>query len=76
MKECYGFPERVFWACLFRLRDQSFEPFFAYLKASLAEHREALEAASDPVIISRLQGRIAQLKEIIGTVEESTTQFR
>ncbi len=71
MKDCYGYPERIFWESLRRLKDPAFQPFIAYLTASLEESRIALEQASDPMVIHRLQGRVTQLREILGMVEQS-----
>lgn len=50
------------------LRDQRFQPFISHLEARREKYLETLSNLDDPVKIHRLQGRIAELKELLGAV--------
>lgn len=70
------FSDQVIWRTLNELRDQRFAPFICYLKDLKAQHAETLATTKDMTDVYRLQGRIAQLREILDAVENARKNFR
>ncbi len=65
------FSDQLIWRTLNELRDQRFEPFICYLKDLEARHLETLATTKDMTDVYRLQGRVAQLREILDAVNQS-----